>query len=155
MRRVSEVRGKVMVFFSVLLSHPTLSLFLAVLCFYLPLGWKAQCKIWRCWFCFSLSPRTQGQEDTAAASLTSCPCGTFRAPVLSAQQLLGTTQLALQGQESRRSWEFPFPRNEAVPIGQKGGDAAEGQALGCPLWYCRSSGGAQFCAVWYHILTDS
>lgn len=107
-------------------SLPHFQLFLAVLCCCLDLGWRVQCKIWRCWYHFSLSPLTQNEEHCSPT----VPVG----PSELLPSLPGSCW-EQQGQESRRCWVLSFPSastNEAVLTGQEGRRCCRGAGTGLP-----------------------
>lgn len=129
--------GKVMRFFSVHLSCPTSNLFLAVTCFCLPLGWKAQCKMVLEVLVLLLPitpyPKAAGPQLQHSSSTV----------LVGPSELLSSLPSSCWEQHSlycrARRAEGPEPSPSPLPpqtrlclLGRKGGEAADGQALGCP-----------------------
>lgn len=154
------MRGKVAGFFSVLLSCPTSTLFLAVMCFCLPLGWKAQCKIVLEVLVLLLSitpyPKAAGpQPQHRSPTVLLGPSELLSSLPSSCWEQHGLCYSARRAECPESSPSPLPPQTRLCSLGWKGGGAADRQALGCPHLHCRSSGRSQFCAVWYHISTDS
>lgn len=167
--RVAGVCGKVTGIFSVLPSLPTSSLFLAVTCFCLPLGWKMQCKIVleMLGLPVSINPYPKVARPQPQLTSSTALSGPSNLLVLPAQQLCfapvhcwGGHGLLLQSQESRRSsmalllphcpHKWGCAHWGRVKECRKGGGAADGQVLGWRHWYCSSSSASQF---WYSLVS--
>ena len=146
--------GNVIRIFSVLPSLPALSLFLADMCFCLPLGWKKQCKVVLevLGLPVSINPYPKAVGPWLRPSnLLVTPA---QQPCFALVLCWGGHGLLLQSQESRRcSLRLLLPHCPnrwgcalwgRIKKCRKGGGAAGGWALSWRHWPCRSSSASQF-----------